>query len=153
MSDWNKTIQSKEFKALTPAPDTASLRERVARIVDHEGCWTRLDALNGAIRLGLATDEQHLELCNARDEEISATECSLDTADAIIALIQPEEPPASVGEALASLEGAVRAASKGTFPYQGQYDALDDMEGLAHTLERHRTEPFFWRAPTGRDGT
>lgn len=68
---------------------TQGLREAYARIIDHEGYWERLDNLNAAIKSGIASDEQHMELCHVRDQEIIGTEESLAKADAILALPSP----------------------------------------------------------------
>ena len=87
----DKAARDLEALAASPAPDLEGLRERVARIVDHEGYWERLDNLRLAIRSGAArTDDQQMELCHARDEELAGTEESLAKADAILSLIFPE---------------------------------------------------------------
>lgn len=79
---------------MTDAPNmsTTPLRERIAREIDHEGYWERLDNLNAAIRAGVASsDDQHMELCHVRDEELAGTEDSLARADAILALLTPSD--------------------------------------------------------------
>jgi Lar family restriction alleviation protein len=68
------------------APAPAVDREAIARIIDPEGYWERLDNLEAAIRLGIATDDQHMDLCHRRDEEREGTRDSLAKADAILAL-------------------------------------------------------------------
>lgn len=73
--------------------DHHNQREAIARIIDHEGYWERLDNLNAVIRAGIASDDQHMELCHKRDEEIAGTEESLSKADQIIAMqSQGREP-------------------------------------------------------------
>lgn len=86
-------------------PNPMSRREEIARIVDHEGFWERLDNLNAVIKSGICSDDQHMELCHVRDEEIAGTEESLTKADAILSL--PSEHEGLVGDLMEALRDLV----------------------------------------------
>lgn len=80
--------------AETPAwrPD----REAVARIVDHEGYWERLDSCNHALATVQMSDDSRRALTAVRDDELRATAESLGKADAILSLV----PSQGTGEPL-----------------------------------------------------
>ena len=80
--------------------DTTPMRERIAREIDHEGYWERLDNLNAVIRAGIASsDDQHMELCHVRDEERAGTEDSLELADRILAILTPADTAGLIEQA------------------------------------------------------
>lgn len=72
-------------------------REEIARIIDHEGYWERLDSCNHALATVSMTDEQRRALTAVRDDELRGTASSLAKADAILARAQAPAP----GEAVA----------------------------------------------------
>ena len=84
--------------------DHHNQREAIARIIDHEGYWERLDNLNAVIRAGIASDDQHMELCHKRDEEIAGTEESLSKADQIIAMQSQGPEPVAWADAASPLD-------------------------------------------------
>lgn len=60
-------------------------REEIARIIDHEGFWKRLDRCNHALANAAMTDDQRRNLIAVRDDELRGTAESLAKADAILA--------------------------------------------------------------------
>lgn len=68
-------------------------REAVARIVDHEGYWERLDSCNHALDTVQMSDDSRRALTAVRDDELRGTAESLAKADDIRAL--PSAPPAA----------------------------------------------------------
>lgn len=64
------------------------VREKVARIVDHEGYWERLDSCNHALTTVQMSDESRRALTAVRDDEQRATAESLAKADSIITLLR-----------------------------------------------------------------
>lgn len=60
-------------------------REEIARIIDHEGYWERLDSCNHALATVSMTDDQRRALTAVRDDELRGTASSLAKADAILA--------------------------------------------------------------------
>lgn len=79
------------------------LREKVARLVDQDGYWQRLDACNHALDTVAMTDEQRRQLTKVRDDEHRATAESSAIASAILQ---------ALSEALLS-EEAVTAGARG----------------------------------------
>jgi len=71
----------------TPA---RSAVERVARLVDHEGYWERLDDLETALNLDHITEDQRRDLSRVRDQELRGTAESLAKAADILAFFAAE---------------------------------------------------------------
>ena len=92
--------------AETPAwrPD----REAVARIVDHEGYWERLDSCNHALATVKMDAHQRHALTAVRDDEQRGTAESLAKADAILSLV----PSQGTGEPVAWTDEQVEAAAR-----------------------------------------
>lgn len=65
-------------------------REAVARIVDHEGYWERMDSCNHALSTVQMSDDSRRALTAVRDDELRGTADSLAKADAIAAHIKGE---------------------------------------------------------------
>ncbi|MCA0358694.1 MAG: Lar family restriction alleviation protein [Proteobacteria bacterium] len=74
---WNTRAQSQ--------PTSGDDREEIARIIDHEGYWERLDSCNHALATVSMTDDQRRALTAVRDAELRGTASSLAKADAILA--------------------------------------------------------------------
>lgn len=87
---WNARID-RLFNAAARAqsqPTSGDDREEIARIIDHEGYWERLDSCNHALATVSMTDDQRRALTAVRDDELRGTASSLAKADAILARAQ-----------------------------------------------------------------
>ena len=64
-----------------------SLREEIARLVDQDGYWQRMDGCSHALDTVTMTDDQRRQLTEVRDDERRMTAESSAIASAIIQLI------------------------------------------------------------------
>lgn len=97
------------FAPPVEAKPAEGVREAVARIIDHEGYWERLDGCNHALSTVQMSEDSRRALTAVRDDELRATAESLAKADAILALI-PAHPATGTDELPADVVRLVRAA-------------------------------------------
>lgn len=62
-------------------------REEIARVIDPDGYWERLDSCNHALATVQMNDDQRHALTKVRDDELRCTAESLAKADRIIAML------------------------------------------------------------------
>lgn len=65
-----------------------SLKEEIARLVDQDGYWQRMDGCNHALNTVSMSDDQRRQLTEVRDDEHRLTSESNAVASAILALIR-----------------------------------------------------------------
>lgn len=121
-------------------------REAIARIIDHEGYWERLDSCNHALETVQMSEDARRALTAVRDDERRGTAESLAKADAILAL-----PPSAPGEAWRELPDGLPARGP-VMVGSAEWDSVlvEDYDDLAFFLERLAKwggGPTHWRVP------
>lgn len=118
-------------RAQAPSTIGADEREEIARIIDHEGYWERLDSCNHALATVSMTDDQRRALTAVRDDELRGTASSLAKADAILARQGP-----GPGEAVAKFDAELAAEIIATIEANpsGRFSARQKIEFVQESL-------------------